>query len=408
MAPGDGSVRQLNGKKHFQPVDYQKAGRKPYAEPVQGENFRLFFLAETPLNLALFDRESTARLPRAEKGARPRSLDEWRSGDPFLCFGIAPWLSLPSGGEHRMRSRPRPNHNLPMRTIMFCAFVNSIVVFKFVVANARGEQAAGFFKHFSAGNLHDGTLNLPRPGRVIVGLLCIAITTAMGPLAFGDVIRIVSPPSAADIEGNSLVTPSKGPIRIEFLVPASDFAGLPASHRYIASFNFRADRRHTESFDYIIPHEQVWMSTTSVQSLTTGFDANHGPDKKMVFDGTMTYPLSGTGPDAGPRPFTDGTRLQSPFYYDPSKGNLLIELRDFDKNFPIQASLDVVNILSANIRTLVSDNPNGAIGIQSPNNATILQFEFVVPEPSTFGMACLLFIFHFVRPCNLRRTRDGL
>jgi hypothetical protein len=229
-----------------------------------------------------------------------------------------------------------------------------------------------------------------------MGLVSVAIVISTVNFASGESFRVVSPPSLANAEGDTSVTPPRIPLRIQYLIPASDFAGLPDSHRFIASFNFRADRTQTQSVDWIIPHEQVWMSTTSLTSLTNGFDANHGPDKQMVFDGTMTYPFSGTGPAAGPRPFVDGTRLQTPFYYDPSQGNLLVELRDFDKNFPIPASIDLVTIPSANIRTLLNEgNPNGATGVPIPNIVGPLRFEFVVPEPSSivlmgFAVVCLL------------------
>ena len=232
-----------------------------------------------------------------------------------------------------------------------------------------------------------------RPGRAIVGLVSIAIAAATGAGVSGEVIRIVSPPSTANTEGNTSVTPTRTPLRIQYLIPAADFADLPASHRYIAGFNFRSDRTQTQAVDWIIPDEQIWMSTTNKTSLTNVFDDNHGPNKALLFDGTMTYPFLGTGPAAGPRPFADGTRLQTPFYYDPSQGNLVVELRDFDKNYPIPASIDVVTIPSASIRTLLNEgNPNGATGVPIPNTVAPMRFEFVVPEPSAAvlaGLACV-------------------
>ncbi len=68
------------------------------------------------------------------------------------------------------------------------------------------------------------------------------------------------------------------------------------------------------------------MSTTDKDNLTTVFDDNHGPDKTLVYDGEVTYPLLGSGPAGGPKDFADGPTLQTPFFYDPSMGNLVIEL----------------------------------------------------------------------------------
>jgi hypothetical protein len=230
-------------------------------------------------------------------------------------------------------------------------------------------------------------MNASRLGWTLVVLISTAIFAATGATASGEVIRIVSPPSAANSEGDSSITPPRTPLRIQYLIPASDFAGLPASHRYIASFNFRSDSTQTQPVDWTMPHEQIWMSTTSANSLTSAFDANHGSNKELVFDGTFTYPFLGSGPAAGPRPFADGTRLQTPFYYDPSQGNLVIELRDFDKNYPVPASIDVATITSANIRTLLNEgNPNAATGLLVPNVVAPMQFEFVVPEPTTVAL----------------------
>jgi hypothetical protein len=222
----------------------------------------------------------------------------------------------------------------------------------------------------------------------IVWLVSIANIQAMSNSASGEAIKVISPPSTATAEGDSSITPSRNPLRIQYLIPASDFAGLPPSNRHLVAFNFRADSSQTQPVDWTIPHERIWMSTTSRNSLTTVFDDNHGSNKTLVFDGTMQYPFIGTGPAAGPRDFANGRHLQTPFYYDPAQGNLLIELRDLDKNYPVPAAIDLVTIPSSNIRTLLNDgNANAAAGTPVPNIVAPMQFEFAVPEPSAFALA---------------------
>ena len=219
--------------------------------------------------------------------------------------------------------------------------------------------------------------------RTTVGFVSIALVAASSALAFGEAIRIVSPSFASDTEGNSSVTPNRHSIRTQFLIPASDFADLPPSHRYIVGFNFRSDSTQTQSVDYSWPHEQMWMSTTNLDSLTNVFDDNHGPDKKMVFDGEVLYPLSGTGLDGGPRDFVDGPRLNSPFFYDPSLGNLLIEQRDYDRNYPVSATIDVVTMPLG--RLLINDpGVDGTYGELLPS-FPVLQFEFAL-LPGDFNL----------------------
>jgi hypothetical protein len=139
----------------------------------------------------------------------------------------------------------------------------------------------------------------------------------------------------------------------------------------------------TEPVDWNIPHEQTWMSTTDKENLTTEFEANHGPDKTLVFDGAVSYPFLGTGPVFGPRDFADGPRLQTPFFYDPSKGNLLIESRDFDKDFLTPVAIDVTSV--PNVRGIINVGDANAATGTALNSAAVFQFEFDVPQRGDFN-----------------------
>ncbi len=231
-----------------------------------------------------------------------------------------------------------------------------------------------------------------------IALTSVTLAAATGSLVSGAETRIVSPPSAANAEGNRSATPNLNPTRIQFLIPASDFADLPESQRYIVAFNFRSDRTLTAPVDWTFPHQQMWMSTTDKENLTTVFDDNHGPDKTMVFDGAITYPFLATGPAAGPRDIADGPQLQTPFFYDPSQGNLLIEQLDFETRFP-QTTLDTVRIPNRNLVLLSDGNATAASGVLL-DVPPVLQFQFV-PEPSSVALTSLAFICLLV--CRRRK-----
>lgn len=235
-----------------------------------------------------------------------------------------------------------------------------------------------------------------------MGLASLALVAASHlPRSHAQAIRVVSPPGAEAAEGAISVTPPPTPLRIQYLIPASDFAGLPATHRRLASFNFRGDATQTTSVDWTQPHEQIYMSTTSLSSLGAAFDANHGADKTLVFDGQATYPILGTGPPAGPRPFADGQLLQTPFHYDPAQGNLLIEIRDIDKNYPVPAAIDLAAHPSANILTVFNEgDAAAATGLPVANVVTPIRFLFV-PEPS----ACVLAGVALVGVLSAQRAR---
>jgi hypothetical protein len=159
------------------------------------------------------------------------------------------------------------------------------------------------------------------------GILGLAsgFIVALSAIVVSAEVRIVSPPSLANVEGDGNAADTGGPGRIQYLFPASDFLALSPSQRWLVSWNFRGDASQTTPVDWTFNNAKLWMSTTDKDSLTNVFDDNHGPDKTLVIDGTVTYPILASGPAEGPRDFANGTPLQTPFYYDPSKGNLLIE-----------------------------------------------------------------------------------
>jgi hypothetical protein len=222
-----------------------------------------------------------------------------------------------------------------------------------------------------------------RPAFNSIGLIALLVFAAYtsAPAA---TIRVVSPAAADDVEGDVNRSPRFISHRVQFLFPASDFAGLPEGQRLITAFNFRADRTQTQSGALNFGDERIWMSTTNVSSLASVFDNNHGPDKMLVHDGPMSYPLLAAGPGARPADFADGLPLQTPFYYDPSLGNLLVERVVF-ANSPSGSVATVDRQSTPEVRIIVVDDPNGTAGSPS-NSAPVMQFQFI-PEPATFALA---------------------
>jgi hypothetical protein len=210
------------------------------------------------------------------------------------------------------------------------------------------------------------------------------------------VIGVVSPSATATMEANDNATPNLVPARIQHLILASDFANLPGSNQRIVAFNFRADATQNQSISWNNGGERVWMSTTSLNTLATNFDSNHGADKTLVHDGDLPFPLLATGPAGGPKNFAAGTRLNTPFVYDPSKGNLLIDRLIFGVNPSALATIDT-QLTSFN-RFLVSTNPNSPTGILA-SELPVLRFEFV-PEPSTVGLISFAIMSLFGRRWN--------
>lgn len=236
--------------------------------------------------------------------------------------------------------------------------------------------------------------------RTVARLLSLATLAASGNLAPAEVVRIVTPPLLENVEGADVAHPAATPTRIQFLIPASDFSALPATHRRLVAWNYRADRSQTHPFDWTFENAQVWMSTTSKTplTLTNVFDDNHGPNRSLVQDGSITFPLLGTGPSDGPRDIADGPRLDTPFYYDPTQGNLLVEFASIEGIPALSPRLDVqANVGSGNNILVSLVSPTAETG-NLFNQPGVLQFEFV-PEPATLvlGGTALLGLFAWRR-----------
>ena len=223
-------------------------------------------------------------------------------------------------------------------------------------------------------------------GWTTAALLSIACVVSSGASAAGEVIKVVSPLSAKSAEGNSSgIPPAGAPGRVQVLYLASDFAELPVTRRQLVAFNFRAYAAQNQPNNWTFPDIEVWMSTTSRTTLSNVFADNHGPNKTKVHDSSLVFPTLVTGPTGGPKYVADGPRLDTPFFYDPSQGNLLIEQVYVvaGPNAP-SPNTDVQSTVGGRFLATAVGNPNSTSGALN-NFVPVLQLEFeAVPEPSTF------------------------
>jgi hypothetical protein len=162
---------------------------------------------------------------------------------------------------------------------------------------------------------------------------------------------VVVPQNAAEVEGNFSQI---GPFNIApFGVPsqryqqvfaASAFAALSGPH-LITQIAFRpnvlpdADAAGA-AFSATIPNIRIHLSTTSrvpdgdpdgdPAGLSTTFAENVGTNDTVVFNGALPLSSAFTGPEGGPKAFDIVIALQTPFWYDPTAGNLLLDVRNFE------------------------------------------------------------------------------
>jgi len=165
-------------------------------------------------------------------------------------------------------------------------------------------------------------------------MFCRLLTLGAGLLALCGPARaggtITTPGSARTVEGNSdNLYPFNGePIRYQQVIAASEFTGGAG---WITQLVLRPDGASGAAFSETLTNVRINLSTTTrpYNSLSKDFSQNTGPDEKTVLDGALALSSAFSGPDGGPKDFDIVITFQTPFWYDPAAGNLLLDVRNF-------------------------------------------------------------------------------
>ena len=167
----------------------------------------------------------------------------------------------------------------------------------------------------------------------------------------------------------------------------------------ITGIDFRLDAQD-DPFSSTLPSLQIDLATALRTSLSTTFANNVGPDDTTVFaKEELALSSAGTGPANGPKDFDIHIQFTTSFFYDPSKGSLLLDVRNFGGGS--SAQFDAVNSVADSVSRVVSFNVDDTSGI-SDSIGLVTRFDFeAVPEPATGAIAGLALVAMFAR--RLRR-----
>jgi phosphatidylinositol-3-phosphatase len=126
--------------------------------------------------------------------------------------------------------------------------------------------------------------------------------------------------------GNLFPLFSSQPIRYQQVFDAGQFSRLNPGGGLINRISFRGHGPGVP-FTATVPQLQVNLSTTSktADGLSSTFAENVGPDDAQVFSGPLQAAVTFTG---DPTNFEVVINFTTPFYYDPAKGNLLLDVRN--------------------------------------------------------------------------------
>lgn len=126
--------------------------------------------------------------------------------------------------------------------------------------------------------------------------------------------------------GNLLPLFSAQPIRYQQVFDASQFSRLNPGGGLINRIAFRGHGPGVP-FTGTVAQLQVNLSTTqkSPDSLSSTFADNVGPDDTQVFSSPLQTAVTFTG---DPKNFDVVVNFTTPFFYNPAKGNLLLDIRN--------------------------------------------------------------------------------
>lgn len=148
------------------------------------------------------------------------------------------------------------------------------------------------------------------------------------------IASVFIPEKTRHADGNAVVdlpfAHTRGPVRYQQVYAASAFSNLPPGGALLTRIFFRADCGSSRVFT--VTNLQVNLSTTSrgPDDLSSNFVENIGSDDTVVFSSKPWFtPGSGGCTPTVPIGFQKDIVLDLPFFYNPARGNLLLDLRNW-------------------------------------------------------------------------------
>ena len=202
---------------------------------------------------------------------------------------------------------------------------------------------------------------------------------------------IVVPNGNAGVEGNSSMSEvfTQSSFRLQMVFDASQFPIPQGASGRIDSIWFRLDSATTPNPTMFFGGGSVTASLTPVMpdSLSSVFANNVGANAVTIYNGAIGY--GGTSQPGSPQPFVQTIIATSPFWYVPSQGNLLLDIRGRSGQAFLPGALDAQSTFGDSVSRVFANSELLTSGT-ADTIGLITRIDFtVIPEPSTWMLAIL-------------------
>ncbi len=233
----------------------------------------------------------------------------------------------------------------------------------------------------------------PWHSRWLVGLLCGFAFVFSSSLVIGadPQVQIVVPGDLATKEGDSSILEpfNSSSFRFQQVFDASQFAIPEGKFARIASISFRLDGGNSAGVLLnAFGGGFVGLSTTlrNPDELSTVFSENIGSDYLTLYEGAFS--IGGSfQPGEAPQPWGQTIPVRSrEFYYDPSQGNLLLDVGGFGRGIFRPGSMDATDVRGNSVSWVWSSDGNSLSGTAETRGMVARFGITLVPEPSVWAI----------------------
>jgi hypothetical protein len=209
--------------------------------------------------------------------------------------------------------------------------------------------------------------------RILLSLTAAAVLASAGWTGTSGYVTVPSNVGGGEGNSDNLYPLNGAPMKYQQVISASEFRNGPTR---ITGIALRPDAVGGAAFSETIGSVRISLSTTSrtTATLSQTFADNVGSDQVVVYDGELPLSSAFSGPAGGPMDFDIVISLQTPFSYDPTAGNLLLDVRNLSGGVTTLLDAQDAPDSTARVWSDTVDSPTARSNDPYPSVGLVIRF----------------------------------